>query len=103
MLTCAGGTALTPNQKCRLLVKYGEVVSRVLWKLSGASSGNRSLHPHADLLDDLIGPHEHRWRNRKTERLGGLHVDDQLELRRLFDGQVAGLRPLEDLVHVSGG
>src|SRR6266699_588690 len=34
------------------------------------------------------------------ERLGGLEVDEQLELRRLLDGEIGGLGALEDLVHV---
>src|SRR5439155_574518 len=41
--------------------------------------------------------------NREPEGLGGLEVDDQLELRRLLDGEVAGLGALEDFVHVGGG
>src|SRR5262249_16227331 len=34
--------------------------------------------------------------------LGGLEVDDKLELRGLLDGQVGGLRALEDLAHEGG-
>src|SRR6516225_7440422 len=36
-------------------------------------------------FDDLVGAGEDRWRNRQAQRLGGLEVDDQLELRRLLD------------------
>src|SRR5258707_15544723 len=51
-------------------------------------------------LDHLIRPlQERRW-NRQAEGLGGLEVDDQLELRRLLDGQVAGFCTLENPVHV---
>jgi 7-cyano-7-deazaguanine synthase len=53
------------------------------------------------LLNDLIRPRQHRLRDRETERLGGLEVDDQLELRRLLDGQVAGLGTLENLDVIS--
>ena len=42
-------------------------------------------------LDHLVRPPQHRRRDRQPERLGGLEVDHQLELRRLFDGQVGGL------------
>ena len=42
-------------------------------------------------------------RNGQAERLRRLEVDDQLELRRLLDGKVSRLRPLQDLVRVSGG
>src|SRR5437016_393835 len=38
------------------------------------------------LLDDLVRPPQHRLRDRQAERLGGLEVDDQLELGRLLDG-----------------
>src|SRR5215470_2310210 len=48
------------------------------------------------LLDDLIRPPQQRWRNRQAESLGSLEVDDQLELGRPFNGEVAGLGPLED-------
>jgi hypothetical protein len=38
------------------------------------------------LLDHLVGEREQRWRNCEAECPGRLQVDDQLELRRLFDG-----------------
>src|SRR5713101_5743230 len=34
---------------------------------------------------ELIRPQQQRRRDRQAERLRGLEVDDQLELRRLFD------------------
>jgi hypothetical protein len=43
------------------------------------------------LLDDLIRLQQDRLRDRQPERLGGLEVDDQLELLWLLDGEVAGL------------
>ena len=52
------------------------------------------------LLDHLVGPPQHRLRDRQPQRLGGLEIDDQLELGGLLDGQVAGLGALEDFVHV---
>src|SRR4029453_16675862 len=52
------------------------------------------------LLDDLVRPLQQRLRDCEAERLGGLEVDDQLELRRLLDGQVAGLGTFEDPLHV---
>ena len=39
---------------------------------------------------------EQRRRHGEAERLGGLEVDDQLELGRLLDRQVGGLRALEN-------
>src|SRR3989442_9124886 len=54
----------------------------------------------AALLDHLIRPQQQRRRDREAERLGGLHVDDQLEFRRLLDGEIGGLGALQDLVDV---
>ena len=50
------------------------------------------------LFDHLICLEEDRLRDREAERLRGLHVDHQLELRGLLDGQVAWFGTLEDLV-----
>src|SRR5713101_6573182 len=78
--------------------------------MRAASSVTRSRRPrrsvtggglasqHA-LLDHLIRPQQHRRRDREPERLGGLHVDHQIELGGLLDGQILGLHTLEDLVH----
>ena len=49
------------------------------------------------LFDDLIGPQQHRRRDGEPEGLRGLHVDDQLELRRLLDWRSAGFAPLRIL------
>ena len=54
------------------------------------------------LFDHLIRPLQERRRDRQAEGLRGLEVDDQLELRGLFDGQVAGLGALQNLVDVGG-
>jgi hypothetical protein len=37
------------------------------------------------LFDDLVGSPEQWQRNSQSERLGGLEVDDELDLRRLLD------------------
>jgi hypothetical protein len=55
------------------------------------------------LLDHLIRPLQERRRDRQTKSLGGFEVDDQLELGRLFDGEVAWLGALEDPIHVGPG
>ena len=55
------------------------------------------------LLDHLIGPLQERRRYREAERLRGLQVDDQIELRGLLHRQVPWLGPLQDLVHVRCG
>src|SRR3989442_8374367 len=55
------------------------------------------------LLNDLVRPPQQRRWDRQPERPGGLEIDDQLELRRLLDGQIGWLGPPEDLVHVRRG
>ena len=52
------------------------------------------------LLDHLIRPLQERRRDRQPEGLGGLEVDDQLELRRLLHGQVGGLGTFQNLVYI---
>jgi hypothetical protein len=44
-----------------------------------------------DLFDHLVGRHLHDQRHRKAKRLGGLEVDEQLELRSLLNRR--GLTP----------
>src|SRR5262245_7068471 len=77
-----------------------------LWRLPSqiVLSGEAGLAQllHIALLKDLIRPRQQRRWDRQAERLGGLEVDDQLELRGLLDGEVAGLRTLEDAVDVGG-
>src|SRR5262245_42171914 len=52
--------------------------------------------------DDLVGSNQERLRDCQAQRLGGLEVDHQLELRRLFDREVGGFGPFQNLVHVRG-
>ena len=60
-----------------------------------------ALVEHA-LLDDLVRLYQQRRRDRQAERLRSLEVDDQLELSRFFNGQVAGPSAFENLVYVGG-
>ena len=46
------------------------------------------------LFDHLIRPRQQRRRDREAEGLGGLEVDDQLELRGLFDRKIGRAWPL---------
>src|SRR6266516_1460498 len=50
-------------------------------------------------LDQIVGSNEQGQRHLKPKRLGGLEVDDQFKLCRLFHGQITGPRALENLGH----
>jgi len=54
-------------------------------------------------FDHLVGAGEQSIRNGEAEFIGGLEIEDQLECGGLFDGDVAGFRTLENLVHENGG
>jgi hypothetical protein len=54
-------------------------------------------------LNHLVRAEENGLGQPNAERLGNLEVDDQLELRRLLDWQVASSDALEDLVHENCG
>src|SRR6266404_5040112 len=69
----------------------------------GAQLRTALTGPPFSWIDHLIRPLQERRRDGQAKRLGGLEVDDQLEPRRPLDGQVAGLRTLENLVHVGSG
>ena len=47
------------------------------------------------LFDHLVRTQQHVPRDRQAECLGGLQIDDQLELRRLLNREVQAWRPLE--------
>src|SRR5882724_7106080 len=53
----------------------------------------------ASSLDDLVGAHANRLRDRQAERLRRLEIDYELELGGLLDEEVGGLGALENLVH----
>src|SRR5262245_27767602 len=61
-----------------------------------------SYNSSPDSLDQLVGPLKERRRHRQAEGLGGLQVDDQLELGRLFDGKVSGVGTSQNLVRLNG-
>src|SRR5262245_13370863 len=48
------------------------------------------------LFDHLVGNGEHSGRERDAERLGGLEVDDELELGRLNHRQIGRLLAFEN-------
>ena len=50
----------------------------------------------AHSLDHLVGAAEQRDWEGEAERFGGVHVDDQLDLHRLLDGEVGRLFTIEN-------
>jgi len=54
-----------------------------------------------DLLDHLVGAREQRRRNFEAERPGGPKIDEEFELGRLFNRQLAGFGSLQELVHIN--
>src|SRR5262249_5116867 len=52
------------------------------------------------LLDHLVGVLQKRLRDSEAERFRRLEVDDQLELRRELDRQIAWLGALEDAIDI---
>jgi hypothetical protein len=51
-------------------------------------------------LNNLIGSRQQRFRDIKAEGLGGLEVDDELELGRLHDWQVGRVGAVEDFAGI---
>ena len=74
------------------------LISSLMW-----FSGSLPLAPCSLLFCDLIRPREHVRRDRQADLLGGLEIDDQLELRRLLHWNFGGLGTFENFVHVGGG
>src|SRR5712691_1381830 len=56
--------------------------------------------PGVCLSDHLVRQEEECRRESEAERLGGLEVDDQLELGGLLDGEVPRLGAFQDAVHI---
>src|SRR5258705_5161627 len=53
------------------------------------------------IVDHLDGLREQRERHGEAERLGGLHVDHQLELGRQLNRKIGRLCALENLVDIA--
>jgi hypothetical protein len=54
-------------------------------------------------LDHLVGTSEEGRRHFQAKRLGGLQIDDEIELGRLLDREVSGLCSAHNLVDIFGG
>src|SRR5262252_1365416 len=55
------------------------------------------------LFDYLVGAQHNRWRYRKAQRLGGLAVQDHLELGRKLHREITRLLAAQDAIDIGGG
>ncbi|HYP36386.1 MAG TPA: hypothetical protein VEQ62_08590, partial [Stellaceae bacterium] len=58
------------------------------------------IEPGGDSFDHLVSAGEERRWHSNAKRLGGFHIDDQLETSWLLDRQIGGLGAFEDFVDV---
>jgi hypothetical protein len=54
----------------------------------------------ADSFNDLVGGSEQLRRHVKAKRLRGFEVDNQLELGRLLNRDIARFRPVQNLINI---
>src|SRR5262245_41787878 len=73
--------------------------ARAMGKMLVHARGHRAS---AALFDYLVGAGEERRWHSNAKRIGGFHIDDQLETSWLLDRQIGGLRAFEDFVDVHG-
>jgi hypothetical protein len=92
------------GQECRIgavrnisaLPARADVGADIIEPPVSAKSGREQAQQRravARLFDHLVGAGEQRRRHLDAERLRGGQIDNQLELGRLLDRKVGGLRP----------
>src|SRR5262249_51770645 len=70
---------------------------------SSRSTCQSTLDTHPFSFNHLIRPRQHVGRNRQTDLLRCLEIDDELKLGRLLNGKVGGLGTFEDFIHIGCG
>jgi hypothetical protein len=71
--------------------------ARLLQNFGAMQHVQRATIPNARSV--LVGEQLHRIRNGKTERLGGLEIDDQLELGRRLICKIGSLLALKNAIY----
>src|SRR5712691_11797711 len=66
-------------------------------------TGWQSLPLTVTLLNHLVSPEQERLRDCQPQRLCGLEVDHQFELRRLLDRKIRRPGALQDLIDIGDG
>src|SRR5258708_7243750 len=90
---------LTPRRPLPVYPNQRTLSDRPSWSVW---CQERTMHggKNASLLDHLIGGRQQCRRHGEAKRFRRLEVDDQFELRRLFNRHVGRRRTAEDLVHL---
>src|SRR5690242_1481690 len=78
--------------------EFPVVVERFIFFMAQSSTRYSALS-----FDDLVRPRQHIGWNGEADLLGGFEIDQELELRRLLDRQIAGFGTFENFVHVNRG
>ena len=73
------------------------------WHVRQVPIATEALQQIAFLFDHLVGAGKQRWRNGEAERPRGFEIDNQIEFGWLLDRKIAGFRPVQNLVNITGG